>query len=951
MEKKEKKLLKKNRLLKKERDGFYSQFIFLYTGIFAVMAFAVFSGFIYSDATLLRTGDSYHQHYKALMYFASYVREILRNIIFEHRFVIPQFDFSIGLGSDVISTFAYYSLGDPFCFLSFLVPIKYIHYYYQAMEVIRLYCAGLSFSYLCYKTGKKNMYAVLAGSFTYCFSVFALYSGLKHPYFVNPMVFLPLIVLGVENILKGKSFLLLAAMVAISEISNFYFFYMLVLLTVIYVAVRLITVYKTDIKKMLAPFVKIALSSLLGVGMGMFLFLPVVFAFLGDERVSAEGTFNLFYYVNTYKMLPVSFLTVASPSPWLHPGVSVLFFPSVAVMLAQKKKDTHLKILLLISIIFMCFPIFGKIFNGFSYVCNRWCFGFILLASFIIVSSWNKLLSAQKVEVRAVFISMVVVIATCLLMNHSKNSQAIVPLVLLFAIALILCLVYFKKLNINTKTLQPLFLVFALLSILNYSFYMFSSSGDDYMAEFNTSKKFESMEYVSNTAVLEASKDDTDEFWRYTGRKISRNAAFLADLKSTQYYWSLSNGNISKFRSEMNISEIIPYYYWGFDARTALNSLASVKYFVNDKNTNKSVPYGYSKTERKGVWVNNYPLPFGYTYDSYVTKAELDALSDSVKKQETMIKSVVLEEDTDRISKAEIKPSAIELDYEINCLGKNVSMQDGKIIVTKAGAEIELIFDPVENAETYFSISGIDFVSTNLYELYSDDKAFDPMDIYNFDDLDEEGKEKVLLYKNSKKDKTRTDITLVAESSKGQSFENTLIYFTSDGQYYTGRKDFDINMGCTKSGMNKIKVTFDSAGVYTFDELKVIAQPMTGYEDNINALKQNVMENVVIDYNTVTGSISLEEDKVLCMSVPYSDGWTAYVDGEKAELLKVNGMYSGLILTEGEHEIELRYSTPGFKLGIIISVFSLAIFLFLVYYNLRRKNGGQSIITLRKKGM
>ena len=57
----------------------------------------------------------------------------------------------------------------------------------------------------------------------------------------------PWLLLGVERIFKEKKPLVFIMGVFVSVISNFYFFYMLVILTVLYVGVRLFTLYRANI--------------------------------------------------------------------------------------------------------------------------------------------------------------------------------------------------------------------------------------------------------------------------------------------------------------------------------------------------------------------------------------------------------------------------------------------------------------------------------------------------------------------------------------------------------------------------------------------------------------------------------------------------------------------------------------------------------------------------------
>ena len=64
----------------------------------------------------------------------------------------------------------------------------------------------------------------------------------------------------------------------------------------------------------------------------------------------------------------------------------------------------------------------------------------------------------------------------------------------------------------------------------------------------------------------------------------------------------------------------------------------------------------------------------------------------------------------------------------------------------------------------------------------------------------------------------------------------------------------------------------------------------------------------------------MSQKKLLVLSVAYSSGWTAYMDGQKKPLYQVNGMFTGLMLEAGDHTVELRYRTPYLIPGLMISI-------------------------------
>ena len=70
----------------------------------------------------------------------------------------------------------------------------------------------------------------------------------------------------------------------------------------------------------------------------------------------------------------------------------------------------------------------------------------------------------------------------------------------------------------------------------------------------------------------------------------------------------------------------------------------------------------------------------------------------------------------------------------------------------------------------------------------------------------------------------------------------------------------------------------------------------------------------------IAGDIEVTKDNsYFTLSIPYDKGFTATVDGIKTEVEKVNVAFIGFPLDKGSHHIEITYSSPLQKEGIIIS--------------------------------
>jgi uncharacterized membrane protein YfhO len=75
----------------------------------------------------------------------------------------------------------------------------------------------------------------------------------------------------------------------------------------------------------------------------------------------------------------------------------------------------------------------------------------------------------------------------------------------------------------------------------------------------------------------------------------------------------------------------------------------------------------------------------------------------------------------------------------------------------------------------------------------------------------------------------------------------------------------------------------------------------------------------------IEGSVRLEQKSVLVVQTPFDRGWRALQDGKAAPVLKADIGLLGVVLEPGEHNIELRYSTPFLGHGLIITLASCLI--------------------------
>ena len=221
----------------KSRKEKKADFYILYTIVFAAISLFIYSCFYFNGKSLIWSHDGVPQHINALAYYGKYLRNVLQTLVTEHKLSLPMWDMHIGYGSDILTTLHYYAIGDPLNLIYVFSNKSNIELLYNFMLVFRLYLAGVAFiafgHYL-----KKDGNGILAGSIVYIFSGTFFSFAIRHPFFLNPMIYLPLLLMGVEKIYRKEKPYLFILMVTVAAISNFYFFYMLTVAAVVYALIR-----------------------------------------------------------------------------------------------------------------------------------------------------------------------------------------------------------------------------------------------------------------------------------------------------------------------------------------------------------------------------------------------------------------------------------------------------------------------------------------------------------------------------------------------------------------------------------------------------------------------------------------------------------------------------------------------------------------------------------------
>lgn len=841
-----------------------------YTLMFILVSLIVFSYFYLNGKTFISHGDGWKQHYKALLYYSKYLKEVFRIIFSERSLAIPQWDFSIGEGSDILGAMHYYCIGDPFAFFSVLVPESLMYAYYDFMVLIKMYLAGLIFTVLCRYVGKKDPYAILSGSLIYVFCYWSMLNSNKHIFFLTPMVYLPLIILGVEKIIRGERPFVFVLAVFLCAISHIYFFYMNVLLTVIFVAIRLIILYRTDLRSMFNVVLKLFINAVLALGLAAVILVPMVYVLLNNNRIGVDYGSHLFYERFYYERL-FTILFADDYPYWLCMGFASPVVLSMALAVKDLRKSPFIFVINLVGFLMICFPIVGRIFNGMGYVANRWSYALALIAGYTFVCEYEEFENNRRYLLFAVPLFLIAGYVSA----WSRTIRVIVPT--------LICLVYLGVVLSKIKHKDIILLVVLISSIAFNADHIYSLRGDDQRAYSAVSKEAAKNVVYSNEAYefKEYLQDhQITDFVRFTGNDLSDNVAMLNDVYGTNYYFSMANPYTANFRSLLGVTEYSAYRFYSLDQRSALFTPGNVGYYIATNDFEGPIPYGFEYVEdlkNYRLYQNKYLIPFGYTYDRSMPYEEWLKL-DPVEREEVMLSAVVTDEGT-----SSVDLQSVAVPYTVNH-GDEIEIEENKIYVKEKNAVMTLEFEGLEDCENYFLFEGLSYWDGNTYY-----------------------------------DESLTDVEVEVLSGKAES---TIEYHTNDYSFYNARSDFAAYLGHDDEPRTSVTLTFSAPGAYSFEKMKVICRPVSDYGQKIEKLRENTLSGLEIGNDMLSGVISTDKEKYLLLSIPYSKGWKAYIDGKDTEVLRANECYMALKVSKGTHMIELRYETPMLKAGALISLVS-----------------------------
>ena len=888
----------------------------IFSILFAITVIGVYWLFLKGKISFIWNTDGLKQHYVILYDF----NEMIRNLFKEG---ISTFSLNIGLGLDVIEQYSYYVIGDPFAWLSLLFPLDKLEYVYSILIVLRMYCIGLAFMAYC-KYHKKENLPTIIGSLAYAFCGFILYGGIRHPYFLNALILLPIIFIGIDRLLKENKKGLFIVSIFISSIVNYYFFYILTIVAVIYTIVKIIFEYRDKGSKWIINTVLKGIGCyIVGTLMSACILLPTIYGFLNSARTEADIAV---VFKDTFYEQFIMGYTIIENESWNIIGITSIFIPLFGVMLVNLKKNKEMFTIFCIMTIMAVLPQIASVMNGFSYPTNRWVFAYIFIMVYIIVENFRTSLKYNKKEILSMIITTSIYInLSFIFWKYNDANYHIFRINMVFAIVFILIVIVKqvilkKTIKINKLvniTLSCMIIIVVMLNVIVSANHFYGENGSNYIASFSkysqVDKKYENENGNINhfEEAIEYIKNYDKNIYRISKLPVSiENTSLMYNYNSLSSYLSIGSKYVYEFAKDIDLNNSAKNKtaITDMNNRTQAMTFLGTKYIICDEENEKYIPYGYKKIENienTQIYENTNSLNIGIFYDKYIQEEEYNKL-DAIEKEIALLNYATIDNNSTLINDIEhgnildINYKKANIDYEI--LDEDGILEDSKITIEENKNTIKLKVNSKNDIEELFlKISNLNFI---------------------------------------RKEDTSTTKYTIKVKYNGKTIEEETKGLTSID--YDDNPNIVINIGKYISDLdddsNYIEIEFDSSeGTFYYDSIELVSVSMEEYEKQVEKLNQTPFENIEYSGNTIKGTINNEKDGILQLTVPYSDGWSVIVDGEEKELLNVNTGFIGVALEAGEHEIVFEYHTPWLTAGIIISIIGVIAFIVILIID-RRKN-------------
>ncbi|MBP3337318.1 MAG: YfhO family protein [Clostridia bacterium] len=616
--------------------------------------------------------------------------------------------FSKGMGGNMYGLFTYY-LSSPFSLLMIFFSQETLPEAIAFIITIKIACAGLTFSIFLKNIFKRSDLAVVAFSCIYALSGYMMQYSMCIMW-LDGVIWLPIILLGVERILKGKSGILFVFSYAVSMISSYYTGYINTVFVVLWFFSRYFTQNeKIDIKDLLKKVLTIALWGLVGLLISAVILIPGFMDILNGKLSWDKATSNVPKQILSHNItkLPAQlftaqfteFMNKAYP-PVFCSMLSGVFTSFYFLNKSIKKRDKIVTVcmffIFLLSFFIIRIDMIWHIFqypNGFPY---RYAYCFCLFCIYTAFKGFDAKEKADAKTAIVAFLAYIIIIADKFIFENASlanKTNALISIGFILVYGIIVFFMYFSKKKFSSLLSVILLAVLFAELTLGGSLTLTALSGKVTYKPKGEFVKFNKDMHEVDDFIAGRTREKFIRWDKTFGP--TRNDSLMTGNSSTTSFVSNFNGNLMWIYDKIGLlySSIVTRY----DGSTIItDSILGMNFIVSEKPVNDE--YSEIKTlEGRNIYRNNYALPLGFAVDDDIL-TDLEYTENYLENQDILARALLDSDEPYGMNIGEIEKKGTKLSFTVTEDGlyyvSLISRYTGtKFEMTKNGEKIDDLYN------------------------------------------------------------------------------------------------------------------------------------------------------------------------------------------------------------------------------------------------------------------
>lgn len=787
------------------------------------------------------------------------------------------YSFSKSIGGEMVSLWSYYLLS-PFNLIFLLIPRSAIAMGVSLLIFLKLVSCTVSFAVLLDVKFKQRNGTALLFALSYGFMSY-LSANQFNVMWLDALIALPLIVLGVDALLQKRNPLYYVLPLSLTILSNYYTGYMICLFLGLYFPYAFLMMndsfsWKTFGKQ----FGRFIFYSVLSIGLMMVILLPTFYSLLGSKGTATTIAWSLTSEYNPLLMVSKLFLgsfdfqEMQKGYPNIFVGSLALFsflgyFKEKRISLFQRLYALFITVIILIS---FNIEMLDKLWHAGQFP-NWYSYRFSFLFSFwIVFLGYQWALKKTTIGVRETFVYFILILAAGIgfilfPQDYLQGWQ------IALGFGLSMGILYSLILIGRGKRMHQKFLIsFVVIELLLNSIITLSRLGYEMNSEFSAYQS--SLENWST--VLRPAKN---EFYRSEKTMLrSKNDSLQVPTYGVSHFSSTFEKETERFFDAIGVRQGNAYVNYS-NGTLLTDALLGIK--------------------------NTFIETTDATYNKRWERKDLEDFSTIASFDEGHIVT---------------NPNALSIAYPMKAILKSmkvptnhpITMQNQLANALSGTTSPKNIFTKVPYETTFENISASPVVYQRVQ--LEDNTQVGTMTLTFTPETDD-------------------PIYLEMAGTMGEEDLEMTLNGEPYAFYPVQSKPVLLSIAKNQKGQQQTLQIIVKADGFEFSKLSLYSLNTTLLNERLEQTKAQELKLETFSATHFAGTMDVLEDSTVLTTIPYSKGWKVWVDGQEVQTYKILDSLLGFTISKGAHHIEYRYTTPFLLEGSLVSLASLLLLSYILY--------------------